>query len=189
MNLATTRQTITTDDLKFRLNQLTTAEWNKLGSIAAELSWGMPFTAEDLLQEALTRALSGKRKCPADVEVTTFLIGAMKSIVYCALKIKLRDPISSPIDIDQEGLGDAFHPKNLDTPEALLNAKQKLKQIEDLFKDNETDTLILMAKMQENYSPAEIQEMLGITKVQYESALTAIRRKSNKLLDGGTNGN
>jgi DNA-directed RNA polymerase specialized sigma24 family protein len=189
LNLVTTRQTITTDDLKLRLDQLTTAQWNKLGAVAAELSWGMPFTAEDLLQEALTRALAGKRNCPADVEVTTFLIGAMKSIVCCALKIKLRDPIFSAIDLDQEELGDSLHPKNLDTPEAMLIAKQKLEQIEDLFKDNEMDTLILMAKMQENYSPAEIQEMLGLTKVQYESALTAIRRKSNKLLDGGTNGN
>ena len=35
---------------------------------------------EDLLHEALTRALDGRRKCPADTDITAFLSNVMRSL-------------------------------------------------------------------------------------------------------------
>jgi DNA-directed RNA polymerase specialized sigma24 family protein len=57
------------------------ADMARLVSAAQAFSWLCGIDAEDLLQEALTRALEGTRTCERDTAFVPFICGVMKSFV------------------------------------------------------------------------------------------------------------
>lgn len=62
------------------IRDLTPDDLLKLTVIERQLLGGTSFRRHDLFNEAVCRALLGRRKCPADVPVIAFLAQTMKSI-------------------------------------------------------------------------------------------------------------
>lgn len=173
---------LSVSDFRERVASLSEAEWIKLGTSADYLCLGLAIEGEDLLHTALCKAFEGKRRCPEDLPAIVFIYGIMKSLVYAYLKKRRHDPLAQSIDIVvEDDLLEALDLKpNIDTPEEILIANQMLNKINKTFSGNETIEMVLMAQL-DGYSPKEIQNLVGLSPVQYASTLTAINRKIKKL--------
>jgi RNA polymerase sigma-70 factor (ECF subfamily) len=68
------------DEIAALVRALTDAQWIRLRKVSAYFSWVPNLTGDDLLQEALCRALAGSRKCPRDVDLVRFLVEVMRSV-------------------------------------------------------------------------------------------------------------
>lgn len=177
------RDTLTVQEVRERLDRLSTADWIRLERASEYLSWGLSINGQDLLSEIFCRALEGKRKCPNDLPITIFLIGAMRSEVSSLLEKKDHDPLTSPMSAshEQEATASALDQiTDLDTPLEILLAKETLQKFDDLFRNDENAQMVLMGKL-DNLSAAEIQEVAGLSAVEYASLLRSIRRRYDKL--------
>jgi DNA-directed RNA polymerase specialized sigma24 family protein len=81
---------------------LTASEKTKIVKIAAQYAKVTPYEAEDLHQEALLRAMDGRRKWPRGLPATKFFWGVMRSIAW-EWKRK-DDPLDE--DIGDKGTGE-----------------------------------------------------------------------------------
>ena len=62
------------------IRDLMDAQWIRLRKASAYFAWAYGLSSDDLLQEALYRALAGSRNCPSNVDLVRFLVEAMRSI-------------------------------------------------------------------------------------------------------------
>ncbi|MBF5039896.1 sigma-70 family RNA polymerase sigma factor [Methylophilus sp. 13] len=177
-----THDVLSVIELKELIESMSDAEWMKLGKSADYLSWGLGIDGQDLLNIAFCKALEGKRKCRKGLPVLVFIYRAMESLVSAYLKKRKRDPLAQSVDlvIEDDLLDSLDLEPNIDTPEQILIAKETLEKIDDTLSGNETIEMVFMAQL-DGYSPQEIQNLVGLTPVQYASTLTSIRRKLNKI--------
>ena len=77
---APTRPARSPEDVRASIEAFTNFEWHRVSRAAAY--WARRYGAEvdDLMQEAIERAMDGTRVCPGHVSVVTFLSGTMRSI-------------------------------------------------------------------------------------------------------------
>ncbi|MFM0258074.1 hypothetical protein [Paraburkholderia sediminicola] len=172
-----------TDELKSAVDTFSAGDWIKLGKAADALCWGLATEGKDLLQEALTRALAGKRRCPRSVPVMVFLINAMRSHQDAILRARGRDVLAQAITVDPD---DEAHASLLDqqqdkaTPDEILLANQTVAAIDEMFSDHEMAQMVMMGQA-DGLTPHEIQTITGLGPVQYASVLRLIRRRLDKL--------
>lgn len=172
---------LSVSEFKEAMSLLSNADFIKLGGMADALCWGLAVEGKELLSLAFCRALEGKRKCPKSLSIIVFIYGVMESLKSAYFKKRKNDPLSNLVDFEGEDTLDINDLQTtMDTPEELLLAKQTLKDIDSIFASNDTEQMVLLGKIDE-CSPSEIQEMLGISSVQYASALKGIKRKLEKL--------
>lgn len=175
----------TPNEIKDALEKLSQADWIRLERSADYLAWGLAITGDDLLNEIFCRTLEGKRKCPLDLPVVVFLIGAMRSEVSSYLDKRNRDVLGQGLDTDgsdqQDSMLFASKHYDLDSPEEILMAQQTLNRINALFHDDDNAQMVLMGQM-DGLSPGEIRAITGLSPVEYASTLKSIRRKQDKLI-------
>jgi DNA-directed RNA polymerase specialized sigma24 family protein len=165
-----TPQPKTVQELNAAVERLSAADLLRLRSAARFLVAGMGEkrrgeTWEDLLQEAVLRSLTGARKWPADVDVRTFLIGTMRSIVSSWIK-------RSPEMVSEEDLqlrSDGDPALNLVAGATLLES------IRGQLSADATDLKIFECMLMGLKGP-ETAERTGISLSQYQSAVKRIRR-------------
>ena len=178
------RDILTPSEMKSELNNFSEANWIRLGKISNALCWGLAIQGDDLLNEILCRTLEGKRNCPADVPVLVFLWRAMESHVSAYLKKRNHDALEQAImtsedDSENSNIVFDFQP-SMDTPDEILLAKQTLEKIDQAFSGDEKAQMVLMGQI-DGLSPHDIQELAGLSPVEYASTLRSIRRKLDKL--------
>jgi len=131
-----------------------------------------------LLQEALTRALEGGRKCRRNLAFVPFLYGSMRSIAHSAAKSAKRSKIDAFAEPDEEAeeelSADAIE---LVTPEREAAARDALQRINDLFKGDE-EILLLLYAMADGLKGKELRESLGWNETQHNSIRRRMMRKS-----------
>ncbi len=132
---------------------------------------------EDLLQEALTRVLTGARRIPQDVPPVAFIAGIIRSLrsehwrrfgaarrrkdaasgyrAYRTRELALRDMAPDP--------------------ERSLIAAEELAAIERLFVEDPLALRILDA-LGEGLAPEQIRTRFSLTRTEYDSARKRIRR-------------
>lgn len=178
------RDVLTLDELKGKLSNLPDAEWIRLGRASDALCWGLAIQGQDLLNEIFCRALEGKRNCPVDVPVVVFLIRAMESHVSAYIKKRNHDALEQAVMIDDgdpENSGIVVDLQSgMDTPEEILLAKQMVEKIDQSFNGDEKAQMVFMGQF-DGLSPQEIQEVAGLSPVEYASTLRSIRRRLDKL--------
>src|SRR3970282_322989 len=94
---------------------------------------------DDLLQEALTRAIVGTRQLPEGVTTVAFLAGVMRSLRSAHWRRARRESGLAPTLLidhtsDQSRDVDLYDPAS--DPERALSARQELKLIERLFAED-----------------------------------------------------
>ncbi len=160
------------------LKLVTEMDLLRLKSIARLHARGLPpdMGWEDLLQEALTRVLTGARRIPERIAPVAFIAGIMRSLrsehwrragevraryaagdhrAYRMRELALRD--SAP------------------DPERSLIAMEELKSIERLFADDPV-VLKIVDALGEGLSAEQIRTTLGLSKTDYDSARRRMRR-------------
>ncbi|CAJ4377645.1 Uncharacterised protein [Burkholderia pseudomallei] len=174
---------LSTDELKRALDAFSAGDWIKLGKAADALCWGLATEGKDLLQEALTRALAGKRRCPRNVPVMVFLINAMRSHQDAILRARGSDVLAQAVVVDPDDETQALllvQQQDKETPDEILLANQTLSAIDEVFGDHEMAQMVLMGQA-DGLTPREIQTITGLGPVEYASVRRLIRRRLDKL--------
>jgi DNA-directed RNA polymerase specialized sigma24 family protein len=187
-SLVTTRSH---DEIAEMMRSLTPSDWARLRKIARFYSIAGSMEADDLLQEAMMRALS-TRECPVDVDVVRFLAQSMRSIANgAAAKMKrvaelapvarTGDATEVTFDILDESNG----------PETILIVTQDADHcratyaaIRALFEDDTIAKYVLEGLL-EDMTPDEIRELTGLDKTGYDSKRKLIRRRIEKAYPKG----
>ena len=140
--------------------------------LPADVSW------EDLLQEALTRVLTGARRIPERVAPVAFIAGIMRS-----LRSEHWRRVGAAERRRQYAVSGnrAYHTRELappDTapdPERSLIAIEELKAIEQLFADDPV-VLGIIAALGEGLTAEQIRDRHALSKTDYDSARKRLRR-------------
>jgi hypothetical protein len=111
------------------------------------------------------RVLDGRRQWPRSVGVVPFLGNVMRSIKYDWRVLNHDD------DVDVDSIGVEDH---------AAAARVDIQKIIALFDDDPVARKILMARMK-GVSGEELREISGLTKTEFESKCTKIRRRLEKL--------
>lgn len=145
-------------------------------------------TDEDLLHDAIVLALTGDRTWdPSRADFKRFLRGAMWSIssgwaeMYRTQKTFLAEDLVAETEEGAKIDPTAQIPSKDPTPEEIAHAEQLKRMFDEMLGEDPLRREVLEAKMA-GFSGAEIQEMLGITKQQYDAARQAIHRLGVKLV-------
>jgi DNA-directed RNA polymerase specialized sigma24 family protein len=168
------------------LGTVSKMELLRLKTIARVYARGLPpdVAWDDLLQEALTRIISGARRQPEGVAMVSFVAGVMRSLRAEHWRRVLKGtPGRDAVRIDRmvDGSREVDLRDPSPGPERSLSAQQEIRVIEGLFAD---DPLILkiIAGLGQGLSAEQIRAALKISNTGYDSARRRMRRT---LLRGG----
>jgi hypothetical protein len=136
-----------------------------LVKIAKAYAWRTRYGYEDLVQEALTRVLEGKRAWPRMLPIVVFLRGVMRSIASDWA------PESFDDAVEVDDIGCANH-----AAAALFDAQKMFR----LFDDDPVAQKIFVA-MLEGARGEELRELSGLAPKDYETKRTKMRRRLEKM--------
>jgi len=161
------------------LGLATELELLRLKTLARWYARGLPpdTTWEDLLQEALTRIMVGKRQVPKEVPIVAFVAGVMRSLRsehwQRAQRMMARD-------WDEKRCSkSAAHSTDLSDsdpgPERALIAQQELVAIRELFAGDAV-VLAILDGLTQGLTAEEIRVAVGLSDIDYASARKRMRR-------------
>jgi RNA polymerase sigma-70 factor (ECF subfamily) len=176
------------DEIASAIRSLTAADWARLKKVARYYAAGRPIEAEDLLQEALTRAVD-TRNCPAHVDVAKFLAEAMRSIAHGETEKAANRLVLIPIPNAGEQSAEV-----LDVPDPTPSAEVRLISQEDaarirgallaLFDDDPQARDIVEGTMEE-MTADELRVLTGLDQTAYDTKRRLIRRRIDKAFPQG----
>jgi DNA-directed RNA polymerase specialized sigma24 family protein len=146
------------------LRDLSAAQKTLLVKIARAYARKTSYSHEDLIQEALTRVLEGKRAWPRKLPVAVFLRGVMRSIASDWIAESRDDAV----DVDE--IGYVNH---------AATARIDLRKMFALFDDDPIAQKIFFA-MLEGVKGEELRQLSGLASKDYESKRTKMRRRLEK---------
>jgi DNA-directed RNA polymerase specialized sigma24 family protein len=151
----------------------------RLKTIARLHARGLPPDVgwEDLLQEALTRVLTGARRIPKGVAPVAFIAGIMRSLrsEHWRRFGATRRRQHAPSGYRACRTGELALRDSAADPERSLIAAESLAAIERLFVDDPVALRILDA-LGEGLAAGQIRTQLSLTRTEYDSARKRIRR-------------
>lgn len=134
---------------------------------AAYLGEGLADGPEDLVQEALLRAMSGVRRCPAGTDIVVFLQGVIRSLASAARK---RGGLLGPLPLDEESV--SWVPEPSGRRAATENLRQRLLNV---FAESTRERLIVTLMLR-GYRGAQIRDRTGLSMTELATARRRIRR-------------
>jgi RNA polymerase sigma-70 factor (ECF subfamily) len=160
----------------------------RLRKAAAAFCRGTALDPGDLLQEAFERALDGRRKCPANVDVVKFLAEAMHSISSDEIKRRTRHREMQTVALFvEDGLAHDPPDPGANAEEAFVSEEEtgRIRQaMIDLFADDPT-AQVMVEGMMEGMEGAELREVADLTKIGFASKRRLIRRRIDKAFPRG----
>jgi DNA-directed RNA polymerase specialized sigma24 family protein len=179
------------DEIEAAIRGLRPSDWARLRKFARLYASAGAIEADDLLQEAMMRALS-TRACPAHVDVVRFIAGAMRSIAHD--QRKKQKPVANLVPIAWTGEAFETGVDLVDESEGLedgLITKQDAahyvaiySDIRALFEDDPIAKDVLEGLL-EDMTPGEIRELTGLDQTGYDSKRRLIRRRIEKAYPMG----
>jgi DNA-directed RNA polymerase specialized sigma24 family protein len=165
-------ETYTAGEIAQAIGSLTAAQKTALVKIAKAYAWKTRYDHEDLIQEALTRVLEGKRTWPRGLSAEVFLRGVMRSIASDWGPEELDDRV------DVDDIGYVNH-----SAAARIDAQKMLA----LFGDDPAAQKVFVA-MLEGARGEELREISGLSAKDYETKRTKMRRRLEKMMSQPTRG-
>lgn len=167
------------EDLRAFIENMPDRDRARLVAIAARFAKTADWTTtQDLLQGAFVSAISGDRRCPAEVDPLVFLIGAMRSTLS-----NERDKDSWSDESDLEDEQHQHLVVNLETPERVLERLDSILELKSAITkefDGDDRPFMVFEGRVEGMSRAEIRDMLGMDQTAFESLERRLRRLMNK---------
>lgn len=153
------------------LKLVTDMDLLRLKSVARLYARGLPADVawDDLLQEAMTRVLTGQRIKPDDIPMVAFLAGVMRSLRSDHIR-RGRHRVAHD---DPPPTFEVLDPAA--DPERALIAAEELVRIRALFV-NDTIALSIIGGLAEGNSPEQIRANHDISRRDYDSARKRMRR-------------
>jgi DNA-directed RNA polymerase specialized sigma24 family protein len=168
--LADTTRTATSDEVRVAIEALTPQEVKRLALVGRAYARSLGDQGDDLVAEALHRALDGRRKWkPDSVGFLPFILGVMKSV---------RREYFADTEIDGDAKVDAVSAPAPNAERTLI-AVQTLEACEREFADDH-EVLLLIQGFREDKTGTEICAELGMTRSEFET----VRRRMTRHLAG-----
>ncbi len=182
---ATTRSR---DEIATAIRTLTVADWVRLKLVARKYASGRPIEPDDLLQEAMARAIDS-RVCPAHVDVVKFLAEAMRSIAHGEGEKAEHKLVLVPVPKTGDYVREALAvPDPAPSAEASLiseeNAAGIRKALLALF-DDDPQARDIMEGTMEDMTADELRKLTGLSQTAYDSKRRLIRRRIDKAYPQG----
>lgn len=174
------------EDVERAIVELTDVEAIRLENVARFRALGLRglglgVNAEDLLQEAITRTIEGRRRWKREISFVKHLIETMRSISSHERerfrKAKVKSPVRE-LEGDESGLSSPLSWRAPDS-EVIAAACQQKTAIFERFAEDPTAEQVLDGLQAEMTGP-EIQEVLEISQREYETVMTRIRRSIDR---------
>jgi DNA-directed RNA polymerase specialized sigma24 family protein len=151
----------------------------RLKSIARIYARGLPPEGawEDMLQEALTRVLTGSRRRPEGVTIVAFVAGILRSLRADYWRRARRESGDNQLRVDHR-LDESLALDLVDPtpgPERALDARQQIALIKLLFAGDPA-ALRIIDGLRDGLSAEQIRLSTGLSKTDYDSARRRIRR-------------
>lgn len=179
---------LSTDEIRAAIESFDDAMMLRLEKASRYWAVGRGITADDLLQDAVERSLTGDRRCPRSVPVHTFLSNVMRSLASASRKsdaVKLEKAVDM---YEEEECSSSISKSPKPSPDELnMSADEVNKlacQLDDLFAGDEGAQLVLAGLLQE-MTREEIQSECKLSDVEYETIRTRMRRKLDKRFPKG----
>lgn len=179
------------DEIEATIRGLSQPEWARLRKVARLYANAGAIEADDLLQEAMMRAIS-TRACPAHVDVVRFIAEAMRSIAHD--QRKKQKPVAELVPIARTGeafetgvdlVDESEGPEDgLITKEDSAHYAVTYDAIRALFEDDPIAKDVLEGLL-EDMTPVEIRELTGLDQTGYDSKRRLIRRRIEKAYPKG----
>lgn len=166
-----TRQALgrTEQDLRRALAALSEPDLLRLQAIARLRCRGLPgLDWQELLHEAVLRALDGSRPWPPDVTLIAFLAGIMRSLRsdhWRRHRATAAALSAQAAEVASEAPG----------PERIAAASQALAAIDRLFADDPAALAVILG-LSQGLSAEEIRQRAGLSTTEYESTRKRMRR-------------
>lgn len=176
------------DEIASAIRAFTAADWARLKLVARKYAAGRPIEPDDLLHEAVARAIDS-RACPAHVDVVKFLAEAMRSIAHGEGEKAEHKLVLVPVSKTGGYLPEALAaPDPAPGAEAGLiseeNAAVIRKALLTLFDDDPQARDIVEGTM-EDMTAEELRELTGLSQTAYDSKRRLIRRRIDKAYPQG----
>ena len=174
------RDLLTAEELRSALEALRPIDLVRLQKKATALASGTGMEPDDLLQEAVSRALEedGGRNCPRDVHPVTFLGNVIRSVASHRRNEWAREmPIGARGEGEADPVADVPDPRP--SPEdaviGRLDLGATVARIEAMFQGDPQAQAIIIGSM-EGWSPDEIREAQPMSEIEYATARKRVRR-------------
>ena len=140
---------------------------------------------ENLLHEALTKALDGQRKCPADTDFTAFLSNVMRSVASNWRKGRERHR-TEQLPEDEEAEERLFlGTGRIESPEEGWMWRDELKRVLALFADDPVAHRVVILRSK-GYRGTELGGAVGISPRELATVQRRIRRRWERPQTEGT---
>jgi DNA-directed RNA polymerase specialized sigma24 family protein len=164
------------------IEALSDPDFARLDSASRAFSRLCGIPADDLLQEAYTRALEGRRTCRRGTGIVEFLCGVMKSLA--SQENEARKEGLRPVVVRRNGepvlpdvVADIVSPEHATA--SAIDDRDALAAIDGLVADDE-QLQLLIEGIDDDMRGAELQDLLETD----ERGLAALRKKFRRLLQG-----
>lgn len=170
------------DEVREHLLELDDDALYRLEVAAARYRRALPkHDVEELVNEALQRALDGRRKWRRDVAFMAFMLETMRSIASEWLKRNLRDVPDSQIGVSsgEDDEGESFLERQSTAegdPEAAARFRDVADRLERVFGSGDDEVMGVVLGRIEGLSPAETQKEFNMTPKAYAAAQKRLRR-------------
>ena len=171
----------TTQEINQLLKNLSNADIYRLREIAGHYARLSLIEADDLVNDAILAIASGDRKFKREVPLIAFFAGIMKSLAYNE-KRKQQKFISIDYESDNNPILNKAD-ESIDIEKNIIE-DQELKEIYDLFENDDDVTLLLMARF-EGKTPNECCEIADWDITKYYTVSKRLRRAlKNRFTNG-----
>lgn len=189
MKKATLSEHLSRDELEQSISAFSDVDWVRIKKVGQIYAF-YPVEADELVQEALCRALAGTRKCPRNVTVLIFLLNTIRGIAHDEHNKKehKRKEVSVHSGESDQNI-DAITPRSLEpTGEQTLISKEQFQNTEarllELFEGDEIAQLIVFGDM-EGENGQELRHATGLSQTEFNSKRRFIKRKLNRAIEKG----
>jgi DNA-directed RNA polymerase specialized sigma24 family protein len=170
---------LSTDEMALALGLMKPADLLRVERFARARVVGLrPLEWEDLVNEAVSRALSGSRKCPRDVPVVAFLRQTVRSIAEEERRRRGQQAYPSTAIEEEHFLQLA---DTAPDPEEQVLARDSIQGLLDRF-GNDAELIALGKGLELGETATEICRRVDLTPKQYDAARKRFKRIVNAWL-------
>lgn len=167
------------DELRALIAAFGPLDWLRVRKAAIHFSKRCRLEWRELQNEALIRSLDGRRNCPRNVAVTTFLGNVIRSIASEADGTEGHVHLSDELEAQQRtasGLTDLTQPS--DPAASTMDAQKILADVVAAF-DGDATAEMLFDGMIDGTEGQELRELLELPQKDFDSKRRFVRRRLN----------
>jgi DNA-directed RNA polymerase specialized sigma24 family protein len=169
------------DEIREAIEAFTDVEWRRVRKAAEYWAHVRRVDVDDLMHDALERALDGRRQCPRDISVLAFLSGGMRSI--SSGENKARAGRAEVHLVAEDGRLIVDPPDDRQTPAEAAEWWQEAARIKQAFLDLFEGDLVAQTMLEGIMEGMEGDELRGLTDLDVKG-FASKRRLIRRRIDG-----